>query len=98
MANEREDLIHSLAKSMGVGDAQKARGTSGKYNAETGTMYCNGHIISRTTIEQASAYFNSQYRRLAEIDDENVKQMASIYEVAKEAINMIVTPSDSTEL
>ena len=38
MANEREDLIHSLAKSMGVGDAQKARGASGKYNAETGTM------------------------------------------------------------
>ena len=94
MANEREDLIHSLAKSMGVGDAQKARGISGKYNAETGTMYCNGHIISRATIEQASSYFGSQYKRLAEIDDENAKEMASIYEVAMEAINMIVTPNE----
>ena len=52
MTDGREDLIYSLAKSMGVGDAQKNRVSSGKYNTETGTMYCNGHVISRASIEK----------------------------------------------
>ncbi len=87
----REDLIHSLAKSMGVGgDAQKSQYSASKYNADSGTIFTNGHVITRTTIEQAKAYFNAQYRKLAERDDENAKDMASIYEVAMEAINMMV--------
>ncbi len=86
----REDLIHSLAKSMGVGDAQNARISSTKYNADTGTMYCNGHVISKATIDQARLYFFNQYRKLAEKDDEGAKDMAAFYEIASEAINMIV--------
>ncbi|SFB71296.1 hypothetical protein [Butyrivibrio sp. YAB3001] len=86
----REDLIHSLAKSMGMGDAQRSKYTSGKYNSETGTIFCNGHVISKQTIEQSRLYFLTQYRKLAEKDDEGAKDLASIYEVALEAINMMV--------
>ena len=86
----REDLIHSLAKSMGVGETQKAKISSGKYNPESGTIYCNGHIINKNTIEQSRLYFLNQYRRLAEIDDEGTKDMATIYEVAFEAISMMI--------
>ena len=93
MSLGREDLIHSLAKSMGMGDSQKPKVSSGKFNAETGTIYSNGHMISRATIEQAKVYFTSQYRKLAEKDDEGVKEMAALYEVAMEAINMM---SEST--
>ena len=89
MAQGREDLIYSLARSMGVGEAQKTRVTSTKYNAETGTMFSNGHMISRATIDQAKAYFTAQYRKLAEKDDEGAKELATLYEVAMEAINMI---------
>ncbi|RKM56267.1 hypothetical protein D6853_05590 [Butyrivibrio sp. X503] len=97
MTDGREDLIYSLAKSMGVGDAQKNRVSSGKYNSETGTMYCNGHVISRASIEQAKAYFTTQYKKLAEKDDEGSKELASIYEVAMESINMLVTPAEANE-
>ena len=90
MPQGREDLIHSLAKSMGMGDAQKKTFSSGKYNAETGAMYCNGHMISKYTIDQARSYFTTQYRRLAEKDDEGAKELATLYEVAMEAIGMVV--------
>ena len=96
MAQEREDLIHSLAKSMGMGDAQKAKYTSNKFNSETGTIYANGHVISRGTIEQAKSYFTSQYRKIAEKDDEGAREMAMLYEVAMEAINMLVESVDAS--
>ncbi len=90
MAQGREDLIYSLAKSMGMGDAQKAKYSASKFNADTGTIFCNGHVISRTTIDQAKSYFTTQYRKLAEKDDEGAKDMARLYEVAMEAINMML--------
>ncbi len=90
MSLGREDLIHSLAKSMGMGEAQKAKFTSGKYNPESGTIFGNGHVISKNTIEQSRLYFLNQYRKLAEKDDEGAKELALIYEVAFEAINMMV--------
>ncbi len=93
MAQGREDLIYSLAKSMGVGDAQKSKYTSGKYNADTGTIFSNGHVITKTTIEQAKVYFTAQYRKLAEKDDEGAKELSVLYEVAMEAINMMVESS-----
>ncbi|WP_026661964.1 hypothetical protein [Butyrivibrio proteoclasticus] len=90
MSLGREDLIHSLAKSMGMGDAQKAKYTAGKYNADTGSIFSNGHVINKQTIEQSRLYFLNQYRKLASKDDEGAKDLAAIYEVAFEAINMMV--------
>jgi hypothetical protein len=75
---------------MGMGDAQKPKYSASKFNSETGTIYCNGHMISRATIEQARAYFAAQYRKLAEKDDEGAREMSMLYEVAMEAINMMV--------
>ncbi len=86
----REDLIHSLAKSMGMGDAQKPKYTAGKYNPETGNIFCNGHVITKQTIEQSRMYFHTQYKKLAGRDDEGAKDLAKIDEVALEAINMMV--------
>ncbi|MCR5670409.1 MAG: hypothetical protein K6G10_05335 [Butyrivibrio sp.] len=93
MAQGREDLIYSLARSMGMGDAQKTKYSASKFNAETGTMYCNGHIITRVTIDQAKSYFNAQYKKLAEKDDEGARELAMLYEVAVEAIGIMVDGS-----
>ncbi len=93
MAQEREDLIYSLARSMGVGETQKTKYNAGKYNPEMGTIYANGHVITKATIEQAKIYFTAQYRKLAERDDEGTSDMAMLYEVAMEAINMMVESS-----
>lgn len=97
MAQGREDLIHSLAKSMGMGDGNKPRFSSGKYNAETGTLYSNGHMISKATIEQARSYFTTQYRKLAEKDEEGAKDLATLYEVAMEAITMMAESGNKPE-
>ena len=85
----REALIHSLAQSMGMGDAQK-KSVAGRYNAETGTIVSNGRVISNATVLQAKNYFTAQYNKLAEMDDEGAKQMATLYEVAMEAIEIMV--------
>ena len=98
MSLGREDLIHSLAKSMGMGDAQKTKFTSGKYNVESGTIYSNGHVITKSSIEQARIYFHNQYRKLAEKDDEGAKDLATIYEVAYEAINMMIESGKPADL
>ena len=89
MADSREALIHSLAASMGMGDSQK-RTATGRYNAETGTIMSNGRVISNATAIQAKNYFTSQYNKLCEMDDEGAKQMATLYEVAMEAISIMV--------
>ncbi len=84
----REALIHSLAQSMGVGDAQK-KSTAAKYNPETGTIMSNGRVISNAAVVQAKNYFTAQYIKLSEMDDEGAKQMAILYEVAMEAIGIM---------
>jgi len=89
----REALIHSLAQSMGMGDAQKLKTATGRYNAETGTIVSNGRVISSATVIQAKNYFTSQYNKLAEMDDEGAKQMATLYEVAMEAIDIMIDSS-----
>ena len=89
MSQSREDLIHSLASSMGMGESQKAHISSSKYNMDTGVMYCNGHVINKNQIEQARIYFTTQYRKLAEKDDEGAKELSTMYEVAMEAITMM---------
>ena len=88
--NSREALIHSLAQSMGMGEAQKLKTATGRYNAETGTIVSNGRVISSATVIQAQNYFTSQYNKLAEMDDEGAKQMATLYEVAMEAIGIMI--------
>ena len=97
MSLGREDLIHSLAKSMGMVDSQKTRFSSGKYNPESGSIFSNGHVLSKRTIEQSRLYFLNQYKKLAEMDDEGAKELADIYEVAFEAINMLVESGNPSE-
>ena len=86
--NGREALIHSLAQSMGMGDAGKKR-TTAKYNSETGTITSNGRVINNATVMQAKNYFTAQYNKLAEMDDEGARQMATLYEIAMEAITIM---------
>ena len=88
----REALINSLAQSMGMGDAQK-KASAAKYNSETGTIMSNGRVISNATVMQAKNYFTAQYNKLAEMDDEGARQMATLYEIAMEAITILTEGS-----
>ena len=93
----REELIFSLAKSMGVGESQKAKQPTVKPVVENGAVFAGGHTIKKETIEQAKAYFSMQYRKLAEMDDESATELANLYEVAVEGINLLYATNDKPE-
>ncbi|MCR4833698.1 MAG: hypothetical protein K5900_08980 [Butyrivibrio sp.] len=89
-SQDREELIFSLAKSMGVGESQKPRTvipTVAKPTVEADSIFANGHRITKVTIEQAKSYFAAQYRKLSSMDDESATELASLYEVAMLGIN-----------
>lgn len=58
MGDTRTDLINQLAASMGAGDYAKTRFEESRYDAETGTLYCDGYVISKSVIEEAIQHFN----------------------------------------
>ncbi len=96
----REELIFSLAKSMGVGEAQKQKPVTpvvGKVNPDAGSIFANGHTIKKSTIEQAKAYFSSQYRKLSSMDDESATELANLYEAAVLGINALLEKSVGDE-
>ena len=87
----REDLINQLAASMGAGDFAKTRYEESRFDAETGTLYCNGMAISKTTAEKAVQHFEMLSKKL-DVNDSAQRQMAMIYKCAVEAIKMIQEP------
>ena len=88
MANNRSDLINQLAASMGAGDYAKTKFEPSRYDADTGTLYCNGQIITKNTIDAAEQHFSQMYFKCDKSTSEGM-QMAAIYQLALEGINQI---------
>ncbi|MCR5800837.1 MAG: hypothetical protein K6G57_00715 [Lachnospiraceae bacterium] len=87
MAN-REELISSLAASVGLaGPASKYEPS--RYDRMTGTLYCDGYVITGTIINEALAYFQNMKMRAEKEDNEQSRHTALIYKTAIEAILMM---------
>ncbi|MBR1441586.1 MAG: hypothetical protein IJ589_10235 [Lachnospiraceae bacterium] len=84
MAN-RADLINQLAASMGAGDYASTRLEESRYDVETGTLYCNGYIISRSILDEAVSHFQGLQAK-CDIKDPAGRKMAMVYEAAIEGI------------
>ena len=50
---DRSDLINQLAASMGAGQFASTSYEESRFDAETGTLYCNGMAISKSVAEKA---------------------------------------------
>ena len=85
---DRTDLIHGLAAAMGAGNFSATKYVENKYDRGTGTFYCNGHIISATTIQKASDFFEANMKRCDRSTTEG-NEMYLIYETAYEGIKML---------
>ena len=75
----RDDIIQQLASSMGA--PVQSKFAESNYDKSTGTLYCNGHMITAGKIEQAKQYF--------ERSKKHVESGSDIYifcELALEAI------------
>ena len=85
---DRENLIGQLAAAMGAGNYESTKFTPSRYDRATGTLYCNGHIISASTIEKAKEYFEHMMKR-CDVSEPAGREMCSIYELSLEAIKFM---------
>ena len=84
----REDLINQLAASMGAGDFARTRYEESRYDPETGTLYCDGIAISKSTIEKAEQHFKG-LKAKCDYADPASREMAMIYQIALEGIKAL---------
>ena len=89
--NERADLINQLAASMGAGSFAQTAYEESRYDSETGTLYCNGMVISRSVADKAIQHFE-RLEKKCDTNDSAQRQMAMIYRCAIESIKMMQNP------
>ena len=88
---DRSDLINQLAASMGAGEFAKTSYEASRYDADTGTLFCNGMVISKNVADKAIKHFELLERKC----DVNVgpqREMAMVYRCAIESIKMMQNP------
>ena len=90
MAN-RSDLINQLAASMGAGQFAATSYEESRFDAETGTLYCNGMVISKSVAEKAINHFEMLEKK-CDVSDTAQREMAMIYRCASESIKMMQNP------
>ena len=88
---DRSDLINQLAASMGAGQFASTSYEESRFDAETGTLYCNGMVISKSVAEKAIQHF-SMLEKKCNISDSAQREMAMIYRCAVESIKMMQNP------
>ena len=85
---QREDIINQLAASMGAGDFARTKFEGSRYDSSTGTLYCEGYVISKSVIDEAISHF-TMLRSKCDISDPDSRKMAMIYQAAIEALKML---------
>ncbi len=88
---DRSDLINQLAASMGAGQYAQTKFEESRFDPETGTLYCNGMVISASVAEQAVKHFETMYKK-CDLNEPASRQMAMIYQCAIEAIKVVQNP------
>ena len=88
MADSRTDLINQLAASMGAGDYAKTRFEESRYDPETGILYCDGYVISKSVIDEAIQHFKLMQGK-CDMNDPASRHMALIYKTAIEGIKKL---------
>lgn len=88
---DRSELINQLAVSMGVADYTSTNYKGSRYDAKTGTLFCNGMAISSSVADMAVKHFSLMERK-CDMQDSAARQMAMIYRCAIESIKMMQNP------
>ncbi|MBE5842700.1 MAG: hypothetical protein E7302_00815 [Butyrivibrio sp.] len=88
---DRTDLINQLAASMGAGQFAQTKLEESRFDPETGTLYCNGMVISASVADQAIKHFEA-VKKKCDLNEPASRQMAMVYQCAIEAIKMMQNP------
>ena len=92
---DREDLINQLAASMGAGDFAATRYEESRFDPETGTLYCDGIMVSKSAIDEALAFYRQMYAKCKYNTDNASQKMAITYKIAIEAITKMQQQKDA---
>ena len=88
MIDNKEALINQLASSMGVNTSSLNKGYQSRYDKATGTLYCNGYIITHNIIEDTKREINNMQARIKVVDYES-RYKYMMTEVALQAIKLM---------
>ncbi|MCR4907412.1 MAG: hypothetical protein K5985_01170 [Lachnospiraceae bacterium] len=89
--NEKENLIRSLATSMGMPDVKTTKYSGSRYDPATGTLYCEHFALPHSSLERIKDWYRhqmEQYRNLSARDSEMMEQYMR-YAVAYNAICLL---------
>ena len=89
---DRADLINQLAVSMGANKLVQDKPQASRYDAKTGTLYCNGMQIDASVADQAIKYFEAIKQKCVRKSDPASMQLVKIYECAIQSIKMMQNP------
>ncbi len=89
--SDREKLIGALAAAMGHSNFAETKYDEAHYDSATGTLYCNGYIISGTTIDEALGFFRDMKEKVDKVaeTDSTARNVGLYYQTAIEAIIMM---------
>ncbi|WP_026651067.1 hypothetical protein [Butyrivibrio proteoclasticus] len=88
---DRSDLINQLAASMGAGKFAPTTFEESRFDVETGTLYCNGMVISKSIAEKAIQHFQMLEKK-CDTKNSAQREMAMIYRCAVESVKMMQNP------
>ncbi len=89
---DRADLINQLAVSMGASKLVQEKPQASRYDAKTGTLYCNGMQINASVAVQSIEYFEAIKQKCVRKNDPASRQLVKIYECAIQSIKMMQNP------
>ena len=89
----KEELIKSLASSFGMQDSFSTRYSESKFDPATGTLYCEGITIPKSTMQKALEYFSKQkeYSKSLASKEPALMDQYLINVVAANAIMMLMS-------
>ncbi len=90
--DNKENLIKELASSFGMPDVYSTRTSESRFDPSTGTLYCEGVVIPKSTVDKALAHFEKQKEYLKKNSDKDasIREMYLINTVAHNAILMLL--------
>ena len=94
---DRADLINQLAVSMGASKVVQNKPQTSRYDAKTGTLYCNVIQFDASVTDQAVKYFEAVKRKCAMKSDPASMQLIRIYECAIQSIKMMQNSQNKSD-
>lgn len=89
--NDKEKLIKELATHMGVVDNFSTRYGPSRYDASTGTLYCEGVVVPHSSLVKIKDWYKHQMDVTRDIATRDKSQMETYmrYAVAYNAISLL---------